>query len=142
MPASLDADHDGAAARPIDPLAQPSSRSARAARVRTRVGQSLLVALLALSAVFALSTLVAGDDAFAPAATVLIASFGALAAVLGIAAVVGGLGSRVVRAALWALPLFFVWHVAALGTWVPDAAFAVVAAVGVALVGGPRPTGA
>ncbi|WP_353815546.1 hypothetical protein [Agromyces sp. SYSU T00266] len=104
---------------------------------RARIGQGILVALFAVSAVFAMSVLFA-DDPFPASATVLIASFGALAAVLGIVAVVGGLGSRVVRVGLWAFPLFFVWHVAALGTWIPDAGFAVLSAVGVALVGAPR----
>ncbi|WP_400993629.1 hypothetical protein [Agromyces sp. GXQ0307] len=104
--------------------------------IRVRIGQGILIALFALSGVFALSTMFA-DDPFPASATVLIASFGALAAALGIATVIGGLRSRVVRAGLWSLPLFFAWHVAALGTWLPDAAFAVVAVVGVALVSGP-----
>ncbi|WP_165307221.1 hypothetical protein [Agromyces binzhouensis] len=112
----------------------PDHRARRGARVRT--GQAILVALFAVAAVFAVSVLFA-DDPFPASATVLIASFGALSAVLGVIAVIGGLGSRVVRIGLWAFPLFFVWHVAALGTWVPDAAFAVVSAVGVALVSGP-----
>ncbi len=105
--------------------------------VRVRIGQGVLIALFGLAGVIAMSTLVE-EDPFPSSATVLIASFGALAAVLGITAVIGGIDSRVVRAGLWALPLFFVWHVAALGTWIPDAAFAVLAAVGVALVGAPR----
>jgi hypothetical protein len=76
------------------------------------------------------------DDPFELAAVVLIASFGTLAAALGLAAVWGGVRSRLVRIALWALPLFFVWHVAALGTWLPDAVLGVVAASGVALTAG------
>ncbi|WP_430646139.1 hypothetical protein [Agromyces sp. GXS1127] len=131
-------DLDGTAvAEPAAPAASaPDGRTRHGLRVR--IGQGVLIALFALSGVIALSTLFA-DDPFAPAATVLIASFGALASVLGITAAIGGLDSRVVRAGLWAFPLFFVWHVAALGTWVPDAAFAVIAAVGVALVSAPRP---
>lgn len=110
-----------------------SSRTRSRLGVRVRVGQSLLTALLAMSAVIGTSTLF-DTDPFPGAAPVLIASFAMLAAVVGIAAVWGGIRSRAVRLSLWALPLFFVWHVAALGTWVPDAAFAVVAAVGAALV--------
>ncbi|MFB9957372.1 hypothetical protein [Agromyces bracchium] len=130
-------DLEGADAAPnVDPVSAPRRRARRGARVR--IGQGVLIALFALSGVIALSTLFA-DDPFPAPATVLIASFGALASVLGITAAIGGLDSRVVRAGLWALPLFFVWHVAALGTWVPDAAFAVIAAVGVALASAPRP---
>jgi hypothetical protein len=79
------------------------------------------------------------DDPFEPSAVVLIASFGTLAAALGLAAVWGGIRSRTIRLALWALPLFFVWHIAALGTWVPDAVLAVVAATGVVLTVSPVP---
>ncbi|WP_353827476.1 hypothetical protein [Agromyces sp. SYSU T0242] len=136
MSASLDA-HDPAGTQPEPSIADRTAGNARAVRVRTRTGQAILIALFALSAVFAVSTLFPGDDAFPAAASVLIASFGTLGAAVGIAAVVGGIGSRIVRTGLWALPLFFVWHVAALGTWLPDAAFAVIAGVGVALVGGP-----
>ena len=89
-------------------------------------------ALVALSTMFV-------DDPFEPSAVVLIASFGTLAAALGLAAVWGGVRSRIVRLGLWALPLFFVWHVAALGTWVPDAVLAVVAASGVVLTAGAAP---
>ena len=129
---SIPVDTSGAAQPAAPSLA---NRARRGARIRVRVGQGVLVALFALAGVISLSTLFA-EDPFPPAATVLIASFGALSAVLGITAVIGGIGSRVVRVGLWALPLFFVWHVAALGTWVPDAVFAVVAAVGVVLVSG------
>lgn len=102
---------------------------------RVRVGQSLLSAVFAACAMVSLSTMFV-DDPFEPAAVVLIASFGTLAAALGLAAVWGGVRSRLIRASLWALPLFFVWHVTALGTWIPDAVLAIVAAVGVVLVAG------
>ncbi|WP_173922050.1 hypothetical protein [Agromyces sp. Marseille-P2726] len=104
--------------------------------VRVRIGQGVLTAVLIACALVALSTMFV-DDPFEPAAVVLIASFGTLAAALGLAAVWGGVRSRTVRLGLWALPLFFVWHVAALGTWIPDAVLAVVAASGVVLVTGP-----
>ena len=102
---------------------------------RVRIGQSLLTAVFAACALVALSTMFV-DDPFEPAAVVLISSFGTLGAVLGVAAVWASVRSRFVRAALWALPLFFVWHVAALGTWVPDAVLAVIAAAGVVLTTG------
>jgi len=104
--------------------------------LRVRIGQGVLTAVLIACALVALSTMFV-DDPFEPAAVVLIASFGTLAAALGLAAVWGGVRSRTVRLGLWALPLFFVWHVAALGTWIPDAVLAVVAASGVMLVTGP-----
>jgi hypothetical protein len=97
----------------------------------------LLTVVLALSAVVAISTMFVPDP-FEPDATVLIASFGTLAAVLGLAAVWGSSGSRVVRVALWAIPLFFIWHVAALGTWIPDAVLAVLSGIGILLLAPPR----
>lgn len=106
-------------------------------RVRTRVGQALLTAVFALCALISISTAFA-DDPFEPSAIVLIASFGTLAAALGIGAVWGGLRSRIVRTALWALPLFFVSHVAALGTWIPDAILGIVSAIGILLLASPR----
>jgi hypothetical protein len=101
---------------------------------RVRVGQVLLTLLLVVCALVAASTAFS-DDPFPPAAVVLIASFGLLAAVLGLVVVWSTPRSRVARLAVWALPLFFVWHVAALGTWIPDAGFAVLAAVGALLAG-------
>jgi hypothetical protein len=114
-----------------EPLAKDTARLPR----RARVGQVLLTLVFVACALVSVSTAFV-DDPFEPAAVVLIASFGSLAAVLGLAAVWGGVRSRTVRAGLWALPLFFVWHIAALGTWVPDAVLAVVAASGVMLITG------
>ncbi|WP_309127189.1 hypothetical protein [Microbacterium sp.] len=113
--------------------AEPPSTGTRLNRVRNRTGQALLTAVFALCGVIAISTAFA-DDPFEASAVVLIASFGTLAAVLGVAAVWGGMHSRAVRVALWALPLFFVWHVAALGTWLPDAILGIVSAVGILLL--------
>lgn len=110
-----------------------AGRSRLGARVRT--GQVVLTVLFVLSGVIALSTLFATDP-FEHDAVVLIASFGALGAVLGVAGVWGGVGSRLVRMALWALPLFFAWHIAALGTWMPDAVLGVIAGIGAALLTG------
>lgn len=102
---------------------------------RVRVGQSLLTLVFAACALVSISTMFV-DDPFEPAAVLLIASFGSLAAVIGLAAVWGGVRSRIIRVALWALPLFFVWHIAALGTWIPDAVLAIVAASGAVLITG------
>lgn len=102
---------------------------------RVRTGQAILTAILLLCALVALSTIFV-DDPFEPAAVVLIASFGVLAAVLGIASVWGAIRVRLVRLAVWALPLFFVSHIAALGTWLPDGVLAVASGVGAALVAG------
>lgn len=112
-------------------LTRPPSRLG----ARARSGQIILTVVLALCALVALSTIFV-DDPFEAPAVVLIASFGVLAAVLGLAAVWGAIRSRIVQLAVWALPLFFVSHIAALGTWMPDAIFAVVSAVGAALVAG------
>lgn len=103
---------------------------------RVRIGQGLLTAVFVVCALVALSTMFV-DDPFESAAVVLIASFGSLAAVLGLTAVWGGIRSRLVRVGLWALPLFFVWHIAALGTWLPDAVLAIVAAAGLVLLVNP-----
>ncbi|WCM56478.1 hypothetical protein [Microbacterium sp. EF45047] len=104
----------------------------RRPRVRICTGQVLLSVLFALCAMIAASTAFA-DDPFEPAAVVLIASFGCLAAVLGAAIVWSLPAAPRLWWALWALPGFFVRHVAALGTWVPDAVFAVAATAGVLL---------
>ena len=103
---------------------------------RVRVGQGLLTGVFVVCALVALSTMFV-DDPFERSAVVLIASFGSLAAVLGLTAVWGGIRSRLVRVGFWALPLYFVWHIAALGTWLPDAVLAVVAAAGVVLLANP-----
>lgn len=116
-------------------VSEPVATDAARLPARVRVGQSLLAAVFAACALVSISTMFV-DDPFEPAAVVLIASFGSLAAIVGLAAVWGGVRSRLIRIALWALPLFFVWHIAALGTWVPDAVFAVVAASGAVMVTG------
>ncbi|MDI2099287.1 hypothetical protein [Ruicaihuangia caeni] len=115
------------------PSMTPLTRSPLGARVRT--GQVLLTLFFTMSALIAVSTVFA-DDPFEAPALVLIASFGLLAAILGIAAVWGAVTSRLVQLSMWAMPLFFVSHVATLGTWLPDAPFAVLSAVGALLVMG------
>jgi hypothetical protein len=96
---------------------------------RVRAGRIVLTAVLVLCGLVAVSTAFS-DDPFPAPAVVLIATFGALAVLFGIAVVWWSGRARVV---LWALPVFFVVHVAALGTWIPDAALAVVSTVGVLL---------
>ncbi len=109
----------------------------RRVRMRIRSGRGLLTLLFVLCAVISLSTAFA-DDPFEPSAVTLIASFGCLAAVLGVAVTWGTNTAPALWWALWALPLFFVWHVAALGTWIPDAVLGVLSAVGVLLCAPPR----
>lgn len=111
--------------------------SHRSTRIRTRVAQIILTLVFALCALIATSTLFV-PDSFEPAAVVLIASFGCLASALGIAATWNAPASVGARLSLWALPLFFVWHVAALGTWLPDAVFAAIAVVCILLLTTPR----
>lgn len=79
------------------------------------------------------------DDPFEHDALVLITSFAAgmtLLAGVALFALVQH-GSRSAWIGLLAYPIFFVWHVIALGTYVPDAVLAVVAGIGLA-VGWPR----
>ncbi len=108
---------------------------------RARTGQIVLTVLFVLCGMIALSTAFAPDP-FEREAVVLIASFGVLAAALGVAAVWGAIRSRTIQVAVWALPLFLISHVAALGTWVPDAVLALVAGIGCALVVGAGRRGA
>lgn len=74
------------------------------------------------------------DDPFEPTATTMIASFGMLAGAFGIGAALAAPRSLLARLSLCALPVFFAWHVVALGTWVPDAVLGAVSVVGVVLV--------
>jgi hypothetical protein len=113
---------------------EPGAAGPRGTRRRaTRIGQGILIVLSAMCAVIGASTLVA-DDPFEPAATTMIASFGMLAGAFGIGAALAAPRSLPARLSLCALPVFFAWHVAALGTWVPDAVLGVVSVVGVVLV--------
>lgn len=104
---------------------------------RIRTGQVLLVIVFALCAVISISTFFA-DDPFPREACVLIASFGCAFAALGIVLVTTAIRVAAVRRGLWVLPLFFVSHVAMLGTWVPDAILAIVSAAAVVLASGAR----
>ena len=109
-----------------------SSHAAHRVPRRVRIGQTLLTVLLALCALVAISTAFS-DDPFPSAAVVLISSFGVLATAFGLVTVWTVGTSRASRIAIWALPVFFIVHVAALGTWIPDAVFATAAAIGALL---------
>ncbi|MBO1770984.1 hypothetical protein [Agrococcus sp. TF02-05] len=108
-----------------------------------RTGQGTLIVLCAMCAVIGLSTIFV-DDPFAPEATIMTASFACLAAALGVGAVLAAPTSLAARLSLVAMPLFFAWHVAALGTWIPDAVLAAVsvAAVLMVILGARRHRGA
>ncbi|RBP64216.1 hypothetical protein DFO66_10793 [Brevibacterium sanguinis] len=117
-----------------------ATAATRTRRIRTRCAQTILTIEFALCGLIAVSTAFAPDP-FAPAAVVLIGSFGVLASVLGLAATWTAPHSTVSRLALWALPLFFVWHLAALGTWLPDAVLGALAVIGIVLLDSPRERG-
>jgi hypothetical protein len=119
-----------ASARPAD-----ASNAFSRLTPRVRTGQTILTLVLILCALVSLSTAFV-DDPFEPDAVLLIASFGVLACMLGLASVWGGVRSRLIRISVWALPLFFISHLAVLGTWLPDGVLAVVSAIGAALVAG------
>ena len=102
--------------------AGPRSSGRRA----TRIGQGILIVLSAMCAVIGASTMFV-DDPFEPTATTMIASF-------GIGAALAAPRSLLARLSLCALPVFFAWHVVALGTWVPDAVLGAVSVGGVVLV--------
>lgn len=104
----------------------------------SRVGQVVLVVLGLLCIVIAMSVYGAPDP-FEPDAQALIASFGAGYGVMVISTATAGLNAGHTGSwlALWTLPVFFVSHVALIGTYVPDGVLAVVS-VGALLA--TRPT--
>lgn len=109
------------------------SRSARSGQVVLAL-ISVMCVLVALSVNFV-------DDPFAHDARVLISSFGVGMGVLALANAVLGLsaGSRSAWVSLWVLPVFFAWHVAALGTVVPDGVLLVVSVLAL-LATRPKPS--
>lgn len=96
--------------------------------VPARIGQSVLALIATMAALIAVSVFFV-EDPFPRDAQVLVASNGVGMGVLLLAAATFGLnsGSRWAWAALWVLPAFLGWHIAALGTVVPDAVLLVVA---------------
>lgn len=94
-----------------------------------RVGQAVLVLLGVLCTLIAISVFFV-PDGFEPDAQALVGTFGAgmgllvlMLATLGLAS-----GQRWPWLALWLLPVFFLSHVALIGTLLPDGVFAVIAA--------------
>lgn len=82
------------------------------------------------------------EDPFPSDARVLITSFAFGMTFLGAVAIhaVHVHASRSAWLGLWAYPIFFVWHVVALGTYLPDAVLAGLALVGLGLAWPSRAT--
>jgi hypothetical protein len=107
-----------------------------------RAAQSLMVIFGLLTIVFYSSVYAAtGEEAFSDDANALIATGGAALGVLVIALATAGInsGERWAWLALWVLPTFFLAHAVLLGTWIPDAVFAVLS-IGTLIVTRPRYT--
>ncbi len=93
-----------------------------------RVGQAVLVLFGVLCTVIALSVFFVPDP-FEPDAQALIGTFGAGMGLLVLVLATAGLasGQRWPWLALWLLPVFFLSHVALIGTLLPDGVFTVIA---------------
>ena len=96
--------------------------------IQARAGQVVLTLLGLLCGVIAVSVYFVPDP-FDPDSQALIATFGAgFGAFVVILAAVGlSRHPGMAWPALWILPVFFVSHVALLGTWLPDGIFFLVA---------------
>jgi len=104
-------------------------------RFAVRAAAGILLLLSMLMGIIGVSALFVADDPFPRDAQVLIATFAAGMAILGIAIILTGFRRRQWWAwlALWYYPVFFIIHVVALGTVIPDAAFAALAAAALLL---------
>lgn len=105
-----------------------------------RVAQGLMVIFGLLTIVFYSSVYAAtGEEAFADDANALIATGGAALGVVVIVLATAGInsGERWSWLALCVLPAFFLAHAVLLGTWIPDAVFAVLS-IGALVVTRPR----
>jgi hypothetical protein len=102
----------------------------------------VFVVIALISAVISASVYAPMDDPFESDAQVLISTFGIGMAVLTavIALIPFRAGQRWAWAALWVWPVFFVAHVIALGTAVPDGILAVISTVAL-VVSRPRSAG-
>jgi hypothetical protein len=82
-------------------------------------------------AVFGISALLVTVDPLPHDAQFLVATAAAVMMVLGLGVILGGLrrGQRWAWLVLWYYPVFFLIHVYAFGTLIPDGIFAVLAAV-------------
>ncbi len=98
-------------------------------RFAVRAATGILVLLSILMGVIGTSVLFVTDDPFEHDAQVLIASFALGMAILGIAITLTGFrrGQWWAWLALWYYPVFFIYHVLALGTVLPEGVFAVLA---------------
>lgn len=103
----------------------------------TRYAWTLLLPVGIVTILISVSTIFV--DGFDRENDTLIASFGVGMGLLtlALAAIPLRRGERWAAVALVYLPIFFAWHIAALGTWVPDTVFFVlsVAAVAPTLLG-------
>lgn len=104
-------------------------------RFAVRAATGILVLLSILTGVIGVSALFVTDDPFPRDAQVLIATFAAGMAILSIAITLTAFrrGEWWAWLALWYYPVFFVIHILALGTLIPDGVFAVLAAVALLL---------
>ncbi len=103
--------------------------------VAARIGQIVLAVISVMCMLIAISVFFV-EDPFHHDARVLIGSFGVGMGAFALINVARLGGDRWAWASLWVLPAFFVWHVIALGTVVPDGVLAVVSAV---CLGATRP---
>jgi hypothetical protein len=99
------------------------------------VASSVFVVIALISAVISASVYAPMDDPFESDAKVLISTFGIGTAILTavIALIPFRAGQWWAWAALWVWPVFFVVHVVALGTVVPDGILAVISTVALVL---------
>lgn len=99
-------------------------------KVIVKVVSGVFVVLSVLMALIAVSSLMTTDDPLPHDAQVLVSTFGVGMALFGIAVTLTGFRRREAWAwiTLWYYPIFFVIHVFALGTAMPDGAFAVLSA--------------
>lgn len=111
--------------------------------MRRTIGVVILVLLSLITAVISVSVFFATDEPFPRDANVLIATFGVGMAVLAAGIAVGPFrrGERWAIALLAVWPAFFLVHILALGTWLPDGVFLVISLVALALGGGQDKVG-
>jgi len=102
---------------------------------RRDVSTGLLVLLFGLMFVIGGLSVWFVEDRFERAALVLVSSFAAVAAILGVGVALTAYrrGEPWAWWAMWSVPAFFVFHAALLRTWVPDGPLAVVAVVALLL---------
>lgn len=92
----------------------------------------LYLPIAAVSILISVSTLFV--DGYERDTDTLIASFGAGMGIMTLALAIGPLrrGERWAALTLAYVPVFFAWHIVALGTWIPDGIFLVLSVLGLA----------